>query len=65
MLSEQEKIEKLENAFSKFMTNTLRLLGEQRVLFEQILKKVEERKISEHREKIKTIFNPEEKNEPK
>ena len=61
MLTEQEKIKLAEEAFQKFRSTVMMLLAEQRVLFEKILKRTEERKIAEHREQIKTIYNPQDK----
>lgn len=57
MLSEQEKIKLAREAFQEFRNTVMQALAEQRVLFEKILKRTEERKIAEHREQIKTIYN--------
>ncbi|MBU3964807.1 hypothetical protein KJ695_00140 [Patescibacteria group bacterium] len=55
--SEQEKIKIVKSAFQKFVDTVLKLLAGQRALFEKIMKQIEARKIAEHREKIKNIFN--------
>ncbi|MBU4298755.1 hypothetical protein KJ636_01825 [Patescibacteria group bacterium] len=56
MPSVQEKIKTAKEAFQKFMETIKRLFAEQKALFERILKKVEERKIKEQKERIKDIF---------
>ncbi len=54
--SKQEKIKIVKSAFQKFVNTVMKLLAEQRALFEKIMKQIEEQKIAEHREKIKNIY---------
>ncbi len=56
-LSEQDKIKLAKNAFERFFDTVTKLLNEQRALFNKIMDQVAQRKITEHREKIKDIFN--------
>jgi len=58
MLSEQEKIKVARSAFQKFIDTVSKLLIEQKVLFEKIMRQIETRKIAEHRGKIKDIYSP-------
>lgn len=57
MFSDQEKIKLIEEAFREFMSTVMQALAEQRVLFEKVLKRTEEKKIGEHREKIKEMYS--------
>jgi len=50
--SENEKIELAENAFRKFIGKINALSQKQRFLFEKILKRIEERKITKLRKEI-------------
>ncbi len=56
-MNEQEKIKLAKNAFQRFFGTVTKLLNEQRALFNKVMDQVAQRKITEHREKIKDIFN--------
>lgn len=56
MLSEQEKIKIVKTAFEKFIKRIAELLEEQKILFERIMGKIEQRKINECRGKICEIY---------
>lgn len=62
MLSEKEKIKLAKDAFGKFADTVAKLLIKHRVLFEEIMKEVTERKTAEHRDKIKDIYNSKKNN---
>jgi hypothetical protein len=61
-LSEQEKIKLAKEAFNKFADTVAKLLVEHRVLFEEIMKEISEQKITDHRDKIKDIYNSKKNN---
>lgn len=63
--SEQEKIKIAKSAFQRFVDTVMKLLAEQRVLFEKIMKQIEARKIAEHRRKIKDIYSSKNNNQLK
>lgn len=56
-LNEREKIKLARAAFEKFADTVAKLLIEHRQLFEEIMKEIAERKIEEHRGKLKDIYN--------
>lgn len=54
-LSEGEKIKLAKSAFQKFFEKIKELCGEQKFLFEKILKRIEERKIAKIKEEINKL----------
>lgn len=56
MLSEQEKIKLAKSAFERFIKRISELLEEQKQLFEQLMVKIENRKINECRGKICEVY---------
>lgn len=55
-LNEQEKIRSLEKAFERFLQKIVLLLDKEKELFEQVMGRIEKRKIKELRGKILGIY---------
>lgn len=62
MFSENDKIKLIQAAYGKFADTVAKLLARHRVLFEEIMKEAADRKIEEHRGKIKDIYNSKKNN---
>lgn len=56
MQTEQEKIKKLDEAFEKFLGKIIVSYDKEKILFEKVMEKINQRKIRECRGKICEIF---------